>query len=91
MALWCRWIVAFSEISSSSDPSDGRHYVFEGGVVVARIAGIPTRKALLWLPLSAAWGSAEDLDMNVRQLLAFVWFGSRISYQRRKTNRKISD
>ncbi len=52
------------------DPSVGRHYVFEGDVVVARITEYPTRKSAAVVTIERRVGSAEDLDMNVEATIA---------------------
>ncbi len=59
LALWCRWIVAFSDFFVlPEDPSVGRQCVFEGDVV-ARITESPTRKSAV--VTIERRGSAEDL------------------------------
>ncbi|MBF0918090.1 MAG: RNB domain-containing ribonuclease, partial [Atopobium sp.] len=72
------------------DPSVGRHYVFEGDVVVARITEYPTRKSAAVVTIERRVGSAEDLDMNVEATIASYGLATEFPIKALRQAEKIS-
>ncbi len=72
------------------DPSVGRHYVFEGDVVVARITEYPTRKSAAVVTIERRVGSAEDLDMNVEATIASYGLATEFPIKAQRQAEKIS-
>ena len=72
------------------DPSVGRHYVFEGDVVVARITEYPTRKSAAVVTIERRVGSAEDLDMHIEAAIASFGLATEFSIKALRQAEKIS-